>query len=159
MYVALFCYLNWVLIRSRDMKNTAVSWPCRVPQKNTRAGWNSAATLCPLFGTTRSRFPSDLWACYGSLSWATASPLGHSAVTAEEAITAIFRDDPGSRMTSESLIPPLMPEPSKLRRRNEVAELAASSSAAVILISAELLRSEGNFWAVTLQIKNFPNSN
>lgn len=95
-----------ILIRLWFMESTAVSWPCKMPQK-THLRLQEDKTLLLLFvslspfHTIHSGFPSNLWACYGSLIWATASPPGHSAVTVEEAITALLLGLEMTRVTDD----------------------------------------------------------
>ena len=76
-----------------------------------------------------SRFLSNLWACYGSLIWASAKsawPQRCDCGGGHYGSALGFRDDPGHGWHHKVSFPPpsSTPESSKLRHRNEVAELA-----------------------------------
>ena len=110
-------------------------------------------SLHPLF---LNRFPLHLWLLnlrHSQSSWpqCSASGGGHYVSALGLEMTRVTDDIRKSHSPRQS---------SKLRRRNEVAELAelavsSSIAAAVISISAELMLSKGSFWAGTLQIKTF----
>lgn len=118
-----------------------------------------------------SRFLSNLWACYGSLIWASSKsawPQRCDCGGGHYGSALGFRDDPGHGWHHKVSLPPhththhtrvfQTPAPQRGGRAGR-----ASSSTAVILLSAELLAAFKRTFseAGTLQIKKktFPNSN